>query len=98
MTPEDWIRYADELRTGLNDLLRYGVSDLAEVNARQEMESALIPLLEKVEEGPGITWRVGKKVPLNVYEGDRPVCQCHNAEDAQRIVQALAKADGKEKL
>ena len=25
-------------------------------------------------------WRVGSKVPINVYEGDRPVCQCHNSE------------------
>lgn len=35
------------------------------------------------------TWRVGKKVPLNVYEGDRPVCPCHSAEDAARIVEAV---------
>jgi len=34
-------------------------------------------------------WRVGTKVPLNVYEGDRPVCQCHNATDATRIVAAM---------
>lgn len=34
-------------------------------------------------------WRVGTKVQLNVYEGDRPVCQCHNAEDAKRIVEAM---------
>jgi hypothetical protein len=34
-------------------------------------------------------WRVGSKVPLNVYEGDRPVCQCHNEWDAQRIVEAM---------
>lgn len=34
-------------------------------------------------------WRVGSKVPLNVYEGDRPVCQCHTAEDARRIVSAM---------
>jgi hypothetical protein len=25
-----------------------------------------------------ILWRVGSKIPLNVYEGDRPVCQCHS--------------------
>ena len=35
------------------------------------------------------TWRVGHKVPLNVYEGDRPVCQCHNTEDAARIALAM---------
>ncbi len=34
-------------------------------------------------------WRVGKKVKLNVYEGSRPVCQCHNVEDAKRIVEAM---------
>lgn len=34
-------------------------------------------------------WRVGLKVPLNVYDGDRPVCQCHTAEDAALIVAAM---------
>ena len=34
-------------------------------------------------------WRVGSKVPINVYEGDRPVCQCHTASDARRIVAAM---------
>jgi hypothetical protein len=34
-------------------------------------------------------WRVGTKVPLNVYEGDRAVCQCHTAADARRIVAAM---------
>jgi hypothetical protein len=34
-------------------------------------------------------WRVGRKVALNVYEGDRPVCQCHDPEDAKRIVTAM---------
>jgi ADP-ribose pyrophosphatase YjhB (NUDIX family) len=38
---------------------------------------------------PPETWRAGTKVPLNVYEGDRPVCQCHNVEDATRIVAAM---------
>lgn len=33
-------------------------------------------------------WRVGRKVPLNVYEGEHPVCQCHSVEDAARIVAA----------
>lgn len=31
-------------------------------------------------------WRVGSQVPINVYEGDRPVCQCHNVTDARLIV------------
>ena len=34
-------------------------------------------------------WRVGSKVPINVYEGDRPVCQCHTVTDARRIVSAM---------
>jgi len=36
-----------------------------------------------------MNWRVGSKVPINVYEGDRPICQCHTAEDAKRIVAAM---------
>src|SRR4051794_8034131 len=34
-------------------------------------------------------WRVGRKVPLNVYRGDRPVCQCHNELDAREIVDGM---------
>lgn len=37
-------------------------------------------------------WRVGNNVPINVYEGDRPICQCHTALDAQRIVSAVNAA------
>ena len=44
---------------------------------------------EAVVKGGAETWRVGLKVPLNVYEGDRPVCQCHQPEDAERIVAAM---------
>lgn len=36
-------------------------------------------------------WRVGGKVPLNVYEGDRPMFQCHTPEDAERIVSLLTE-------
>jgi hypothetical protein len=36
-----------------------------------------------------VMWRIGSKVPLNVYEGNRPVCQCHTPEDAVRIVAAM---------
>ena len=36
-----------------------------------------------------LKWRLGTKVPINVYEGDRPVCQCHTAEDAKVIVRAV---------
>ncbi len=38
-------------------------------------------------------WRVGAKVKLNVYDGDRPVCQCHNEQDASRIAAALNHFD-----
>lgn len=34
-------------------------------------------------------WSVGGKVPLNVYENDRPMFQCHTPEDAERIVSLL---------
>jgi len=34
-------------------------------------------------------WRIGRKVPINVYEGDRPVCQCHTVGDAALIVNAV---------
>ena len=34
-------------------------------------------------------WRVGTKVPLNVYDGDRPVCQCHKAKDAKVICDSV---------
>lgn len=41
-----------------------------------------------------MTWRVGKSVPINVYEGDKPMFQCHTPEDAARIVALLNKASG----
>ena len=34
-------------------------------------------------------WRVGSKVPINVYDGDTPVCQCQTKEYAQFIVDAV---------
>lgn len=36
-----------------------------------------------------LSWRVGSKILLSVYEGDRPVCQCHTELDAARIVEAM---------
>lgn len=39
--------------------------------------------------GESVVWRVGSKVPLNVYENNRPVCQCHFEHDAVKIVDAL---------
>ena len=35
-------------------------------------------------------WRVGSKVPLNVYDGEgNPVCQCHSEVQSQLIVAAV---------
>src|SRR4051794_33939646 len=36
-----------------------------------------------------MAWRVGTRIPENVYDGDRPVCQCHTAADAMQIVVAM---------
>jgi hypothetical protein len=38
-------------------------------------------------------WHIGSKVPINVYEGDRPICQCHTTIDAKRIVGAMNAPD-----
>jgi hypothetical protein len=38
---------------------------------------------------PEPRWRVGNKVPINVYEDDIPQFQCHLPEDAARIVSLL---------
>lgn len=57
------------------------------------LANALLSLNEKLKtaeiQSEAGTWRVGKKIPMNVYEGDRPVCQCHNEMDAARIVTAM---------
>lgn len=34
-------------------------------------------------------WRTGKKVRLNVYAGNDPICQCHDADMAELIVNAV---------
>ncbi len=34
-------------------------------------------------------WRVGGKVPLNVYRDDKPMFQCHTPEDAAEVVALL---------
>jgi len=39
-------------------------------------------------------WRIGRNVPINVYDGDRPVCQCQTALDAKLIVEAVNKFKG----
>jgi len=41
-------------------------------------------------------WRVGSKVNLNVYDGDRPVCQCHSWLDSLAIVVAMNRYIRKE--
>lgn len=41
-------------------------------------------------------WRVGTKIPLNVYAGDTPICQCHSAAMARRIVDAVNAYAGKQ--
>ena len=38
-------------------------------------------------------WRVGRKVPLNVYEDDKPMFQCHTPEEAQRVAALLNEAE-----
>ena len=38
-------------------------------------------------------WRVGSKVPLNVYENERAVCQCHYPDDAANIVKAMNRME-----
>jgi hypothetical protein len=39
-------------------------------------------------------WRVGSRIPINVYDGNRPVCQCHSKEDAAKIVLAVNFLNG----
>ena len=40
-------------------------------------------------------WRVGTKVPINVYDGDGdPVCQCHTEVAARLIVASVNQAVG----
>lgn len=42
-------------------------------------------------------WRQGNKVSINVYDDDRPVCQCHSEEDARAIVHAINSLASKNK-
>ncbi len=39
-----------------------------------------------------MSWRVGSKVPLNVYENDRIMFQCHTPGDAVRVIAILNSA------
>jgi len=44
----------------------------------------------KQPDKPSFTrWRTGTRVPINVYEGERPICQCQTAMDAKLIVLAV---------
>lgn len=36
-------------------------------------------------------WHTTPQAPLDIYEGDRFVCQCSNLEDARTIVAAVNK-------
>jgi hypothetical protein len=38
---------------------------------------------------PPHPWRTGSTFPINVYDGDRPVCQCQTVSDAETIVRAV---------
>lgn len=40
-----------------------------------------------------MNWRVGGKINLNLYEGDRPVCQCHNPTDPARLADAMNRIE-----
>lgn len=39
-----------------------------------------------------MTWRVGTKIPLNLYKDERPVCRCHNEEDARELAAGMNAA------
>ncbi|NAE18016.1 hypothetical protein [Enterococcus hirae] len=43
-------------------------------------------MTDQAAEGP---WRVGRRVPIHVYEGDRPVATFHNADDARAAMLAV---------
>ncbi len=53
--------------------------------ASDNLDAALSPTVRQ----PLWRWRVGRNVPINVYEGDIPVCQCQTAEYARQIVEAV---------
>ena len=45
--------------------------------------------ISDLTQAPSGKWRVGSRVPLNVYENDRPMFQCHTVVDAARVVALL---------
>ena len=36
-----------------------------------------------------MNWRTGRKIELNVYNGDKLIFQCHSRRDAKRVVRLL---------
>lgn len=61
------------------------LDEITNACARQEMLN---------DAAPALRYRLGSKIKLNVYDGDRPMCQCHNDADAMEIVAALNQAVG----
>lgn len=51
--------------------------------------NALVRKFKDAPRLPSTRWRVGTRVPINIYAGDRPICQCHTALDAKLIVKAV---------
>jgi hypothetical protein len=64
---------------------------------RRDMIKLLREQSQSIRQGDDVTraaqlstrWRIGTKVPINVYDGDRPVCQCQTVGDAKLIVRAV---------
>lgn len=56
------------------------------------MKKSRVEEILKRAEKATLLWRVGGRVPLNVYEGDKPMFQCHTPEDAARVVALLNAA------
>lgn len=59
----------------------------AKLHVRDDSRSG--PRIAK--EGQSTRFRVGSRVKLNVYDGDRPLCQCHSESDSQMVVDALTR-------
>lgn len=44
---------------------------------------------QTTEPQAAVPWRQGRRVPVNVYDGDRPVFQAHTVEDAELAVSSV---------
>ncbi len=62
------------------------------VNSDPKCQVALAHSAYVVEEVSPAPWHQGSQVPINIYEGDRPICQTHTVADAKRIVAAVNRA------